>query len=61
MAPVKEKVIELVKALPENVTVEDVIEELYFKLQVDDGLAELDGGEGIPHEEVKKRIAKWVS
>lgn len=61
MAPVKEKVIELVKALPENVTVEDVIEELYFKLQVDEGLAELDRGEGISHEEVEKRLSKWLS
>ncbi|MEW6367110.1 MAG: hypothetical protein AB1714_20970 [Acidobacteriota bacterium] len=61
MAAVREKVIELVKALPENATVEDVMEELYFKLQVDEGLAELDRGEGIPHEEVEKRMAKWLS
>ncbi len=61
MAPVKEKVIELVKALPEDATVEDVIEELYFKLQVDEGLAELNRGEGIPHEEIEKRMSKWLS
>ncbi len=61
MTAVKEKVIELVKALPEDATVEDVIEELYFKLQVDEGLAELDRGEGIPHEEVEKRMSKWLS
>ncbi len=61
MAVVKDKVIELIKALPENATVEDVMEELYFKLQVDEGLAELDRGEGIPHEEVEKRMGKWLS
>ena len=61
MAAVEEKVIELVKALPENVTVEDAIEELYFKLQVDEDLVELDRGEGIPHEEVERRMARWLS
>jgi predicted transcriptional regulator len=41
--------------------VDDVIEELYFKLQVDQGLAELDRGEGLPHEEVERRLSKWLS
>lgn len=61
MAAVKEKVIELLKTLPENVTVEDVIDGLYCKLQVDQGLAELDRCDGIPHAEIERRMAKWRS
>ena len=61
MRATKEQVIELVKAMPDNVTVEDVMEELYFKLQVDQGLAQLDQGESIPHEEVERRLSKWLS
>lgn len=61
MAAVKDKMIELIRALPEDTTVEDVIEEFYFMLQVDEGLAELDRGEGIGHEEVEKRISRWLS
>lgn len=57
----KEEVIQLVKAMPDNVTLEDVLEELYFKIQVDQGLAELDRGESLPHEEVERRLAKWLS
>ncbi len=34
--------------------------ELYFKQQVDAGLKELDDGKGMPHEEVEKRMAKWL-
>ncbi|MFA5353142.1 MAG: hypothetical protein WC291_02835 [Thermodesulfovibrionales bacterium] len=34
--------------------------ELNFKLQVDAGLKELDEGEGIPHEEVEKRMSQWL-
>lgn len=61
MLATKEQVIELVKAMPDDVTVEDVMEELYFKLQVDQGLAQLDRGESIPHEEVEKRLSQWLS
>ncbi|MGA2940330.1 MAG: hypothetical protein ABSF52_25015 [Syntrophobacteraceae bacterium] len=61
MPATKEQVIELVRSMPDDVTVDDVIEELYFKLQVDQGLAELDRGEGLPHEEVERRLSKWLS
>ena len=61
MAGVKEEVIRMVRALPDNATVDDVMAELYFKLQVDAGLKELDDGKGIPHEEVERRMSKWLS
>ena len=48
----KEKVIELIKALPDDITVDDIMEELHFKSQVDEGLTQLDRGEGIPHDDV---------
>ncbi|MHC1726093.1 MAG: hypothetical protein AB9866_08835 [Syntrophobacteraceae bacterium] len=57
----KEQVIKLVKAMPDDATLDDVLERLYFKLQVDQGLAELDRGESISHDEVERRLAKWLS
>jgi predicted transcriptional regulator len=35
--------------------------ELYFKEQIDAGLKGLDDGNGIPHEEVEKRMSRWLS
>lgn len=61
MAGVKQQVIQMIQSLPEEVTVDDIIAELYFKLQVDGGLKELDEGKGIPHEEIEKRISKWIT
>ena len=61
MMSTKQQVIELVKAMPDDATMDDVLEELYFKLQVDQGLAELDRDESILHEEVERRLAKWLS
>lgn len=52
MPLIKDKVIELIKALPDDITIDGIMAELYFKSQVDEGLAQLDRGEGIPHEDV---------
>lgn len=61
MAGVKQQVIQMIELLPEEVSVDDIMAELYFKLQVDTGLNELDEGKGIPHEEVEKRMSKWLT
>ncbi len=61
MHGVKEQVIQMIQTLPDNITLEDVMEELYFKLQVDAGMKELDEGKGISHEEVEKRMSRWLT
>ncbi|MBI1821265.1 MAG: hypothetical protein HY036_00445 [Nitrospirae bacterium] len=60
MAGVKQQVIKLIRSMPDNVTVDDVMGELYFKLQVDAGLKELDEGKNVPHEKVEKKFSKWL-
>jgi predicted transcriptional regulator len=42
--------------LPPDATVYDAIERLVFLAKIDAGLEELDRGEGIPHDEVKRRL-----
>ena len=61
MLRVKQEVIKMIQSLPDEVTIDDIMAELYFKLQVDAGLKELDESKGIPHEEVEKRMSKWLS
>ncbi len=61
MAKIKQQVIQIIQSLPDDVTLDDIMAELYFKLQVDAGLKELDEGKGIPHEEVEKRMSKWLT
>ena len=60
MSKIKEQVIELVGILPNDVTLDDIMAELYFKLQVDAGLQELNEGKGNPHAVVKEKAAKWL-
>ena len=37
-------------------TVDDAIERLVFLAKIEEGLAQLDHGEGVPHDEVKRRL-----
>lgn len=60
MTRLKEQVIKLVRELPDTATLDDVMAELYFKLEVDAGLKQLDEGKGIPHEVVEKRMSRWL-
>ncbi len=55
----KEAVIDLIRRLPDDATIEDIMEELYVRQQIEEGLRQLDDGRGIPHEEVVERMAKW--
>ena len=61
MGDIKEKEIQIIQQLQDGVTVDDIFSEIYFKLQVDSGLRELDEGKGIPHQKVKERMSKWIS
>ena len=61
MPAMKEKVIQMIQQLPDEATVDDIFSELYFKLQVDLGIEELDEGKSIPHQQVKEHMSKWIS
>ncbi len=57
---VKEEVLELMEQLPDDATIEDAIERLIVLYRIQQGLEQLDKGEGIPQEEAKKRIRQWL-
>jgi predicted transcriptional regulator len=56
----KKYVIKMIEEFPEDITVSDIMAELYFRQNVDEGLKELDEGKGISHEEAKKRLNRWL-
>ena len=54
----KEILLEVAGKLPPDATLIDAIHELEFRQAVEQGLAELDHGEGVPIELVKAKIAE---
>ena len=53
---VKERVLEAVRDLPDDATVEDAMERLYFLAKVEEGERQADAGDTLSHEEVKRRV-----
>lgn len=57
----KEIVLETIRALPDDCSLEEIAERVEFMAAVQKGLDQLDRGEGIPHDEVKKQLASWLT
>lgn len=55
----KKEAIELIQRLPDDATTSDIMEELYFKQQVDRGLQDMMEGRTISSQELKDRMAQW--
>lgn len=59
MSPIKQRVIELVKALPDDCTIEDVQYHLYVREKVEKGMQAIARGDVIPQEQAEKRVKAW--
>lgn len=55
----KDEILKLIERLPDNATEADVMEELYFRLQVGKGLKDIAEGRVLTHTQLKDRIAQW--
>lgn len=60
MMTAKEDILELIQRLPDDATIEDAIERLVILYKVQQGFEQLDNGEGVPHDEAKRRIRQWL-
>jgi predicted transcriptional regulator len=59
MATVKEEVLRLIQSLPDDCTLEQIQYQLYLREKVQEGLADIEAGRVVSHEEAKRRIAAW--
>ena len=59
MAKAKAEALEIIKKLPDDVTTGGIMEELFFKQQVEKGLQDVTEGQVLTPDELKRRIAQW--
>lgn len=52
----RDRIIEALREMPPDATVDDAIERLVFLAKIETGLNELDAGKGIPHDQAKRRL-----
>ncbi|MCL4694608.1 MAG: hypothetical protein KJ060_19115 [Candidatus Hydrogenedentes bacterium] len=56
MPNAKRSALELIEQLPDSVSWEDLMYQLYVKQKLEDGLRDLNENRRIPHETVKARL-----
>ena len=54
----KQKVLEVIEGLSADATVEDAIERLVLLAKIEQGLEQLDAGQGVEHSEAKRRLLR---
>lgn len=60
MVSTKQVALRMIERMPENVSLESIMRELYFRQRVDRGLRELDEGKTISQKEVKRSAGNWL-
>ncbi|HWB59056.1 MAG TPA: hypothetical protein VG733_06180 [Chthoniobacteraceae bacterium] len=45
--------------MPDDASMEEIADRVEFLAAIQKGIHQLDQGEGIPHEEIKKQLASW--
>jgi predicted transcriptional regulator len=56
----KEIVQDLLSRIPDDASLQDIVRELEFIAAVRQGLAELDNGQSVSIEEVKRDFPSWI-
>lgn len=57
----KQLVVELLNRLPEAAKLQDIGREIEFLAAIREGEEQADRGEVVPHEQVKRKFASWIS
>lgn len=57
----KDAVIKMIRKMPEDVSVLDIMAQWYVRQKIDEGLRQLDADQGVPHEQAVGRLRKWLA
>jgi len=57
---IKEEVISLIKKLPDDITLDEIMYHLYVKQQISEGLQDIEKGKVYSLEEIKKLSKQWI-
>jgi predicted transcriptional regulator len=59
MQSAKEEVMELLKQIPDNTSLEEIQYHLYVRQKIQKGIKDIEAGRIYSQEEVEKRMEKW--
>jgi predicted transcriptional regulator len=61
VATTKADVIEMIRRMPDDVTLEEIIDAIEVRIHLDEGSRDIEEGRVISHEEAKRRHALWIN
>ena len=56
---VRDRVLRAVEEMPSDITFEEVMERVYMLQKIESGRQQIAAGDGIAHEEAKRRMKRW--
>lgn len=57
----KELVLDAIQELPDDVSIDQIADRVEFLAAIQKGIDDIDRGDVVPHEEVKKHLAAWLT
>ena len=60
MNSAKQETFATLEKLPDDASMEDILQELLFKAKVLRGITQAKHGEVIPHSQVKRELEQWL-
>jgi predicted transcriptional regulator len=57
----KELALDAISELPDDASLEQITDRIDFLAAIQKGFDQLDQGESIPHEELKRQLASWLT
>ncbi|HYH66615.1 MAG TPA: hypothetical protein VD866_18110 [Urbifossiella sp.] len=61
MSTAKAAALAMIQKLPDDATWEKITELLTLRAVLEQGVAEIDAGRGIPHDQVMKEMDEWLA
>jgi hypothetical protein len=56
----KEAVLQAISELPEDASLEEILDVVILRLKVERGRQQIAAGQGLDHQEVRERLARWL-
>ena len=56
----KELVLEAIQELPDDASIDQIADRIEFIAAIKKGIDDIDRGDTIPHEEIKRQLAAWL-
>ena len=56
----KQAVLSAIAQLPDDASLEEILDGILLRMKVERGRSQIAAGEGLSHEDVERRLSRWL-